>query len=201
MRIGLIIYGLDRVLTGIGRYTLELARALAVLDDELEIVLLTAGGPGPLDRVGLRTVSLPGCRLLPGLATLGNAEIPLLAWRLGLDIVHDTAGVAPFLWGGDGARTAVTIHDAFPWVYPATSTLLESLIYRFWLPHVLPRVDAVLSSVADLHVVQRGYAIQLNGSIVPVGTAVVPSISYDRVRQISHRPTSDLNVIPISRSW
>jgi alpha-1,3-rhamnosyl/mannosyltransferase len=64
---------------------------------------------------------------------------------MGLDIIHDPSGVAPFLFGAGGARTAVTIHDVFPWVYPATSTLLESLIYRQWLPRILPRVDAVLT--------------------------------------------------------
>jgi len=36
MKIGLLTYALDRPLTGIGRYTLELARALAALGFLLE---------------------------------------------------------------------------------------------------------------------------------------------------------------------
>jgi glycosyltransferase involved in cell wall biosynthesis len=83
--------------------------------------------------------------LLPGLLTLGNAWLPLGARQHGLDLVHDPAGVSPFLFGAGGARTVVTVHDAFPWSCPGTSTLLETLIYRYWLPRLLPRVDAVIT--------------------------------------------------------
>jgi hypothetical protein len=79
MRIGLLTYGLDRPLTGISRYTLELAQALVALKPPPEVVLLTAGGPGPLANGGFQRVPLPGCRLLLGLLmTLGNVMIPLL---------------------------------------------------------------------------------------------------------------------------
>ena len=43
MRIGLLVYGLDRPLTGIGRYTLELVRALNKLNPRPDITLLCAG--------------------------------------------------------------------------------------------------------------------------------------------------------------
>jgi len=146
VRIGLLTYALDRPLTGIGRYTLELARALAALEDGPDVVLLTAGGAGPLAKENvLRRVSLPGCRLLPGLLTLGNVVIPRAARRLGLDVVHDPTGVTPFLFGAGGARTVVTVHDVFAWSCPGTSTLLDTLIYRHWLPRLLPRVDAVIT--------------------------------------------------------
>jgi len=146
MQVGLISYGLDRPLTGIGRYTVELARALAALENGPGVTLLAAGGAGPLaDQNGLRSVPLPGCRLLPGLVTLANVVIPRLARRYELDIVHDPTGVSPFLFGTASARSVVTVHDVFPWSYPDTSTLLETLIYRYWLPRLLPRVDAVLT--------------------------------------------------------
>jgi glycosyltransferase involved in cell wall biosynthesis len=145
MRVGLLVYALDRPLTGIGRYTLELTRALRVLKKELEVVLLTAGNPGPLANEDFQRVSLTGCRLLPGLATLGNVFVPLLARRLNLDIIHDPTGITPFLFGAADARTVVTVHDVFPWSCPGTSTLLDTLIYRHWLPHLLPRVRAVIT--------------------------------------------------------
>jgi glycosyltransferase involved in cell wall biosynthesis len=145
MRIGLLTYALNRPLSGISRYTLELARVLAALEDRPEVVLLTAGGVGPLVDGGFQRVPLPGCRLLPGLMTLGNVMIPLLARRLGLDVVHDPTGVTPFIFGAGGTRTVVTVYDVFPWSCPGTSTLLEVLIYRHWLPLVLPRVDAVIT--------------------------------------------------------
>jgi glycosyltransferase involved in cell wall biosynthesis len=77
--------------------------------------------------------------------TVGNVLIPLLARRLGLDVVHDLTGVTPLLGVGDSTRTVVTVHDVFAWSCPGHSTWLDALIYRYWLPHVLPRVDAVIT--------------------------------------------------------
>ena len=118
---------------------------------------------------GLERERLTGCRLAPGLLTLGSAIIARLARRMGLDLVHDPTGVAPLLFGAGGARTVVTIHDVFPWVYPATSTLLETLIYRLWLPRVLPRVDAVLT---DSQASKADIARHLNVS--PARIRVIP---------------------------
>lgn len=142
---GLVTYGLDQPTTGISRYTIELTRALAGLENGPTITLLTAGGLGLLSGLGLDHAVLPGCRRMPGMLTLGNGLISLLARRRGLELVHDPNGVSPFLFGAGGARTVVTVHDVFPWSYPETSTLLESLIYRHWLPRLLPRVDAVIT--------------------------------------------------------
>ena len=142
---GLITYALDQQITGISRYTIQLARALAALEAGPQIALLAGGGLGPLSELGFRSAALPGCRLMPGLLTFGSATIPRLTRRLGLDIVHDPAGVAPFLFGSGSARTVVTVHDVFPWSYPDTSTLLESIVYRYWLPRLLPRVHAVIT--------------------------------------------------------
>ena len=145
MQVGLISYGLDRPLTGIGRYTVELARALADLENRPGVTLLAAGGVGPLaGQNGLRSVPLPGCRLLPGLVTLGNVLIPRLARRYELDIVHDPTGVAPFVFDVR-ARSIVTVHDVFAWSFPGSSTLMDTLIQRIWLPRRLPQVDAVIT--------------------------------------------------------
>lgn len=143
MRLGLITYGLDRAPGGIARYTVELARALQKLPDAPDIILLTAGSAGPL--ADFPQVSLPGCRLLPGLLTLGQFHIPRLARQLGLDVVHDPIGVTPFAFGAGGARTVVTVHDVIPLSFPGVSTRLDSLIYRHWLPRVLPKADLVLT--------------------------------------------------------
>ncbi len=139
LRIGLICYGLDRPLTGIGRYTVEFARALAALDEPLELHLLTAGKPGPLAGLpGARQVALPGCRLLPALLTLGSAMLPFIAKQHQLDILHDPTGVTPFAFGTAKARGVVTVHDVFPWSCPGYNSLLDNLIYRYWLPKALP---------------------------------------------------------------
>jgi glycosyltransferase involved in cell wall biosynthesis len=154
MRVGLLVYALDRPLTGIGRYTTELVRALLALPDCPEIVLLMSGGPGPLAAFNLPQVRLPGARLLPGLLTLGNLYIPYLAHRHKLDVVHDLSGITPFVLGAGRAKRVTTLYDLIPLAFPGLSTRLDSLIYRRWLPFTLPRVDGVVTiseaSRADL---------------------------------------------------
>jgi len=146
MKVGLLTYGLDRPLTGIGRYTIELAGALSHLEEDLEITLLQAGSSVSLKGEHFRRVPLPGCRLLPGLMTLGNFIIPWYARRLDLDIIHDPIGVAPFLFGAGRAKTIITVHDVLPWSYPGTSALLNIIIYRLWLPRMIRDVRAVITA-------------------------------------------------------
>jgi glycosyltransferase involved in cell wall biosynthesis len=142
----MLAYGLDRPLSGISRYTLELARALGGLSEGLELVQLVAGRADSLgrnDRTG--TTSLRGCGRLPALMTWGNVALRHAAQRLGLDVIHDSTGLTPFLFGAGRAQTVVTVHDVFAWSLPGHSTLADTLIYRHWLPRVLPSVNAVIT--------------------------------------------------------
>jgi glycosyltransferase involved in cell wall biosynthesis len=134
--IGLLSYGLDRSPGGIGRYTRELCDGLRRAGARLTV--LQAGRASGDDTVGL-----PGARLLPGLLTLGQVEIGWLAWRHRLALIHDPTGSAPLLFAG--GRRVATIHDVVPYVYPATSTLLDWLIYRLWLPLAVRRLDAIIT--------------------------------------------------------
>lgn len=146
MRIGYVTYGLDRAPTGIGRYAVELLRALARLPDGPEIVLLTTEHE---DRHELWSAfehhALPGCRLLPGLLTLGNAVLSVMARHLRLDLIHDPNGIAPFLGPSFGARRVVTLHDAFAYVDPETHNWLDNWRYRQLLPYTARRSDAVIA--------------------------------------------------------
>jgi glycosyltransferase involved in cell wall biosynthesis len=170
----LIVYGLDRHITGIGRYTLELARALSEMASAPVLTLLTAGGAGLLADMDAKFALLPGCRLLPGLITLGGVLIPRYVRRHGLDLVHDPTGITPFYLGTGAARAVVTVHDVFPWSCPGTSSLLDTLIYRHWLPRVLPRRADTIITVSEHSRgdIQRYLGIpsqQLN--VIPYGVA------------------------------
>jgi glycosyltransferase involved in cell wall biosynthesis len=145
MRIGIIIYGLDRPTTGITRYMLEFVRALAALSPQPDVTLLAAGDPGPLAQCGFPIARLPGCRLLPALATVGQAWIGAHARRLQLDLIHDLTGIGLFQWTGGAVATVTTIHDVFPLSYPGYSSQLDTLIYRHWLPRVAPSLSAVIT--------------------------------------------------------
>lgn len=166
MRVGLIHYGLDRQTTGIGRYTLELANALA--DQGVSIHRLWAGTCPP----EMAGESLRGSYRLPGLLTLGQGQIARLAQRLQLDIIHDPTGATPLLL--TRAARVVTIHDAIPYVYPQTSTRLDWLIYRFWLPLALRHVNAVIT---DSEQSRRDIMSHLS---TPSNDTVVVSAAADR---------------------
>jgi glycosyltransferase involved in cell wall biosynthesis len=146
MRIGLLAYGLDRSQTGIQRYTVELARALSRIPGGPEIILLHTGLPHNLIPSGIRTQALAGCRRMPGLMTLGQFLISWYAGRLDLDVLHDPVGVVPFLFGGGRAKLVVTVHDLIPWSCPGTSTFLEKIVFRQWVPRMIRRVQAVITA-------------------------------------------------------
>lgn len=68
LKTGLIAYGLDRQLGGIGRYTEELIRVLNNLGASPAI--LDAGGCSGITSA----IVLPGAKLLPALLTLGDRK-------------------------------------------------------------------------------------------------------------------------------
>ena len=136
-RIGFVSYAPGRPHGGIGRYSHELLRALRAR--EVPVVELRTGRGQP--RAGV--INLPGSDRLPGLLSLGQAQIALAARRAGLDLVYDPTGTLPILLAG--VRRVATIHDVIPYVYPRASTLLDRLIYRFWLPVAVRQLDAVIT--------------------------------------------------------
>jgi glycosyltransferase involved in cell wall biosynthesis len=148
VEVGLLTYGLDRPIGGISRYTVDLIHALTSShrSSGVDVTLLTTcslaaspiGGSDAHHR-------LAASRHLPGLMTWGNVALRQAAQRLDLDVIHDPTGLTPLLFGAGRARTVVTVHDVFAWSIPGHSTLADTLIYRHWLPRVLPRVNAVIT--------------------------------------------------------
>ncbi|MCG8350756.1 MAG: glycosyltransferase family 4 protein [Chloroflexales bacterium] len=145
LRIGYLTYGLDREPTGIGRYALELLRALGDLSVVKVVVLATETE----DRYGLHKQfayqQLPGCRLLPVTLTLGNALLGPLSRLHQLDIIHDPNGIAPFLGASGGVRRVITIHDTFAYTTPETHNWLDNWRFRWHLPAAARRADAVIT--------------------------------------------------------
>ncbi len=135
-RVGFLNYALDRAPGGIGRYTSELTRALS--QEGVSVTVLWAGRARASGVVGM-----PGAGLLPGLLTLGQAQIALAARHHRLDLVHDPTGSMPLLL--TGVRRVATVHDVIPYVHPETSSTLDLLIYRLWLPLIAPRLDAIIT--------------------------------------------------------
>lgn len=146
MRVGILTYGLDRQLGGIGRYTKELIGAFTSLQaPDVEFVLLASGGLDALDEIPFDVYPLEGSRLLPVLMTRGQWQLRQLANKLKLDIIHDPTGITPLQLLPGKVRKVVTIHDVFPLSIPGNSTTLDTWIYRYWLPFATGRVDRVIT--------------------------------------------------------
>src|SRR5262245_22531948 len=146
MRIGYLTYGLDRAPTGIGRYAVELLRAMAKLRSCPEIVLLsTEGTDAHYLWDAFEHHNLPGCRLLPALLTIGNIALSSAIRRYKLDGIHDPNGIAPFFGPAAGARRITTLHDAFAYIYPEKHNWLDNWRYRWHLPYAARHADAVIT--------------------------------------------------------
>jgi glycosyltransferase involved in cell wall biosynthesis len=136
-QIGLIAYGLDRAPGGIARYSKELIAALQKAG--VNITILQAGELTHYNR----SIPLRGSKRLPGLLTIGQIEVARITQQRRLALVHDPTGCAP-LWLTRAWRV-VTIHDVIPFIYPETSSRLDWLIYHFWLPVVISRLDSIIT--------------------------------------------------------
>ena len=136
-KIGVLTYALDRHIGGIGTYTRALIKGLRQAG--WSPLLLKAGRLEP----GEEGFGLPGSARVPGLLTLGQFQIARHTHRLDLELVHDPTGVFPLAL--TACKKVVTVCDAFPYVTPKTSTALENLVFRLWLPIALRKADAVIT--------------------------------------------------------
>ncbi len=90
-------------------------------------------------------------------------------------------------------RTArvVTVHDAFPYTCPRTSTRLDWLVYHAWLPYALPAADAIITDSE-----QSREDIVKYLPVSPEHVTVVP-LAADR----RFRPVEAAAVEPILQSY
>lgn len=146
LRVGLLMYGVNRQLSGITRVTIELGRALQ-RSGSCDVVFLTPYRSGPFRDMGHESAYLPGCSRLPAMMAIGGPMIELAARRHRLDIIHDPTGISPFAYGGRGRwpRRVVTIHDAIAFRFPQGYPWLNNFLHRRWVPRTLANVDAVMT--------------------------------------------------------
>jgi glycosyltransferase involved in cell wall biosynthesis len=122
MRIGLDGYPLSEPLTGIGHYTLELARALArnFPRDEFELVSPKPFHPAASGEI--QRDSIPNLRFTEAKSSSlrghwWSVGLPMYARRAHFDLFHGTNFEVP-LW--KRRRTVLTIHDLSTLLYPET---------------------------------------------------------------------------------
>lgn len=195
LRIGIITYALDRSFTGIGRYTVEIVRAMAARPDDVELVLISSGGLGPLADLGLAHEQLKAAALVPTLMTVGAAQIPGIVRKHKLDVVHDPNGITPLAFGTGRAASVTTVHDVIPFSFPGVSTTLDTLIYKRWLPFALRRMTGILTvshaSKADIIKYMHSPAEKIHVIHGGVDESYQPAEAADieRVREKYNLPT------------
>jgi glycosyltransferase involved in cell wall biosynthesis len=189
MRVGFFTYGMKARLTGIGRYTVELTRALKTLDAAVEIILLNPYPDANLEWYQeFETYSVPQLRLMPMAASAGNLLLHQAAKKLKLEILHDPCGIAPFLSGGR-YKKMTTVHDAIPIIYPETQPLLTRLVFQTLIRAAKVTADAVFtvsqSAAQDIQKYLGIPAAKLH--VTPLGVHLPPSYPKEtRKETLSH---------------
>lgn len=190
MRVGFFTYGMRDKLTGIGRYAVELTRALQALDQGVEITLLNPYPESPLTWYReFDSYALPSLKRLPMAASWGNVALAVAARRLKLDILHDPCGVAPFLLPGGRYAKVVTIHDAVPLVMPNVQPFLTRAVFRTLIPASRYAADAIMTiSQASADDLER-YAGIPRHKLYPVhyGVTLPPPMSEREVHSVLSR--------------
>ena len=147
MRIGLDGYPLAEPLTGVGHYTLELARALArnFPRDEFELVSQKPFNPAAIGEI--QHESIPNLRLTEAKSSTlrghwWSVGLPMYARRAGFDLFHGTNFEVP-LW--KRRRTVLTIHDLSTMLYPETHRASAVRRARVRLPLAAKIADAIIT--------------------------------------------------------
>jgi glycosyltransferase involved in cell wall biosynthesis len=144
MRIGLDGYPLSEPRTGVGHYTLELARALAVANpgDQFELI-----SPAPFDSGVQADSSIPNLAFIKAKSSSirghwWSVGLPLYAKRARLDLFHGTNFELP-LW--NRRRTVLTIHDLSTLRYPELHRLRQARRARLRLPLAAKIAGAIIT--------------------------------------------------------
>lgn len=187
MKVGVDARLLSRPLTGIGRYTLEMCRALSKEAN----VSLYLYSPAPIRAdlaSGLESTNSRTKRWENGALRQLWSEtfLPLWVKMDAVDVFWGPAHRLPRLLPGNVARV-VTIHDLV-WRYAAdTMRPLSRLLERYQMPLAVRTADEVVAdSQATADAVKKEFAIDSNRlSVVPLGANLVKSATpFESLRKL-----------------
>jgi len=148
MRIGISAHFWPRLTSGSGQYLRHLARELARLGSEHDLILIGeagafADGKPPLPAVELPRGPFPAGR--PAKLYFEQVALPRAARSLGLDLLH-VPYLAPPLFSP--VPTVVTVHDLIPWLLPAYRGPWRKRAYT-WLDLLAARRARLLIAVSE----------------------------------------------------
>ncbi len=185
MKVGIDARLLSRPITGIGRYTLEICRALV----KLENISLYLYSPAPIYTVyasGLEPANIRTRNWDRGLLRQLWSEtcLPLWAKEDGVDVLWGPAHRIP-RWLPANISRVVTIHDLV-WKYAGeTMRPLSRRLERYQMPLAVSTADAVVAdSQATADAVIEAFSVDADKlSVVTLGTSMAPKAAPDEVLQ------------------
>jgi glycosyltransferase involved in cell wall biosynthesis len=147
MRVGLDGYPLCQPLTGVGHYTFELARALALNhpSDQFELIAPFDFYPSvvsQLERDPVTNLSLVSLGLKSVRGRWWSFYLPRYLKRAAVDVFHGTNYEVP-LW--TARRTVVTVHDLSSLLYPELHRKQLARRMRLRLPLAVKLARAVIT--------------------------------------------------------
>jgi glycosyltransferase involved in cell wall biosynthesis len=193
MRVGIDGYPLAEPRTGVGHYTLELARALALISpaDEFELV-----SPAPFERAALAEIERAN---LPNLSTKNpkassirghwwSIGLPLYLRRVGCDLFHGTNFDVP-LWNplGKKRRRVVTIHDLSALLHPQKHRSRLVRRARLRLPLVARVSDMIITPTES---VKREVCHRFN--VKPGKVKAIPSAARRNFQPMPFAQTAEI---------
>ncbi len=125
-------------LSGVERYAIELVPALARLAPGEIVLFARPDLPPPLASLDVERHETQLLGRLP----LDQGWLPWAAVRARVDLLHMLASPTPLLWRG---ASAMTIHDATPWLHPDDADAGTRWYVKPLYPQALARADAIFT--------------------------------------------------------
>jgi glycosyltransferase involved in cell wall biosynthesis len=125
-------------LSGVERYAVSLAACLAELAPDEIVLFVNRDAPESLTTLPVEQHAAPWSARVP----VDQLWLPAAARAAGIDLLHTLAFPTPVLWRG---ASAMTVHDATPWLHPDTLSPGMRLYYRPFYAQALRRAAAVFT--------------------------------------------------------
>ena len=180
MKIGVDARLLSRPLTGIGRYTLEMCRALSK-SDSIDLYLYS---PAPIKEeylCGLEAHKIRSKKIINGFLKQIWAEyhLPLWAKKDDVDLFWGPAHRLPRRLS-NGIPSVLTIHDLVWKIAPETMRPITKLLESFLSPLAIRRSDFIVAdSVATADALGKHYGISTDDlQVIPLGANRVENTQH-----------------------